>query len=58
MKNTFEIAARDFLKTKEGDYYWDEYESGLEHNDCGICDLARWFYERGMMDAEGSSKLS
>jgi hypothetical protein len=47
MTDQFEKAAREFLKVKENDYYWDEYESGLDHNESGIAELARWFYERG-----------
>lgn len=52
MKNDelFAKAAREFLKTQEGDYYYDQYESGLDHNEEGVdlSQMARFFFDKGL----------
>jgi hypothetical protein len=43
-------AARDWLKVEEGDYYFKEWESGLDHDDIGsLSAFARYFFIKGVL---------
>ncbi len=57
-KKKFAEAAREFIDTKEGDYNYYEYESGLDHSDVdSLSGMAGFFFERGEKAINEETKL-
>jgi hypothetical protein len=54
---SFIKAAREWLEVDKDSYYYDEYESGLDHDDvCSLSEFARYFYNKGRAAAEAELK--
>ncbi len=49
---SFKKAAREILEVGEDDYYYREYESGLDHADVDrLSEFAEFFYNKGKIAA-------
>lgn len=58
MDEHFTAKAREILEVEEGDYYWDEFLSGLDHLDCeSISELCKIFFLAGKDSAVEIIKL-